>query len=136
MKNPSRKIIDENDKLRIEHEWESTYLINKLDGDILWEDDFYGEPTCALIDQDNIWAIVAGIHLVLWKPNFQKTFYSEQFKWIHSIRLKNNQIVEILTDPWNEISAIWELDIIKEELIKISDFKKYLGKEYIETIDW
>jgi hypothetical protein len=57
-------------------------------------------------------------------------------KWIHDIREKTESIIEILTDPWNEKSAIWELDINSTEFVKIREFKKYQDSEYTETIDW
>ena len=63
-------------------------------------------------------------------------FENENFKWIHSLRIKNLNIGEILIDPWSEISAIWELNIETNELSKIKNFTKYSDKEYSESVKW
>lgn len=134
--NQFTKIISETNELRLEHEWELTFLVQKSNNQILLEDDFYGDPECGLIDKESKWVIVAGTHLTLWTPNSEKRFQTEQFRDIYSIRLKKEGIVEILTDPWAEFSAIWELDIKNKKLKKVLDFKKYQGEEYTNDVEW
>jgi hypothetical protein len=133
-------VLFETDKLRIEYEFENAYLIEKTSGKELLFDDFYGDPKCGLIGVNNDWAIIAGEHLTVWRANKKKgqvlRIDNEELKWIHDIRLKTENVLEILTDPWSEKSAIWELDIKSTEFAKIREFKKYQDTEYTETIDW
>jgi len=131
-------VLFETDKLKIEYEHENAYLINKLTGKKLLFDDFYGDPKCGLISSNNDWAIIAGEHVTIWKASKKnkQRIEDEKLKWIHDIRIKSDSVVEILTDPWNEKSAIWELDINSTEYVKIREFKKYQNSEYTKTIDW
>lgn len=134
-------VLFETDKLRIEHEFENAYLIEKQSGKELMFDDFYGDPECGLISLKNDWAIIAGEHLTIWRSSKRKNKQKEriehdELKWIHDIRLKSENIVEILTDPWSEKSAIWELNIDSLQFKKLRDFKDYFETEYKENIDW
>lgn len=135
-KSDSINLIDETSELRLEHEFESVYLVRKADNQILNSDDFNGDPECGLIDKENNWAIVAGSHLTLWTQTTERKFQTKQFKDIHSIRLLNGETIEILTDPWAETSAVWKLNLITFELTKVADFEKYQGKEYSENVEW
>jgi len=134
--NQFTKTIYETKELRLEHEWESTYLVRKSDKKIFMGDDFLGEPKCGLIDKENNWAIVAGTHLTLWTPNGETRFQTEKFRDIHSIRLKDKDTFEILIDPWVKFSAIWELSLKNKELKKVKDFNKYQGKVYTANVEW
>ena len=134
-------VLFETDRLRIEHEFENAYLIEKSSGKELLFDDFYGDPKCGLISEKNDWAIIAGEHLTVWRKNEKKKdkivrIENDELKWIHDLRLKNEKTIEILTDPWSNNSAIWELDIEKMQYVKVSDFKKYQDSEGIEIIEW
>ncbi len=134
-------VLFETDKLKIEHEFENAYLIEKQSGKELLFDDFYGDPTCGLISLNNDWAIIAGEHLTIWRADKRKNKQIEriehdELKWIHDVRLKSENTIEILTDPWSEKSAIWELNISLMKFVKIREFKKYQDSEYAETIEW
>lgn len=129
-------VLYETEQLKIEHEFESTYLTDKNSGKILLEGDFYGDPKCGLIDAQNKWAIIGGEHLVLWTPLTTKVFEDENLKWIHELRLKNKNTVEILTDPWSSKSSIWEVNTSTFESTKLRDFTNYQGEEYTEEIVW
>lgn len=134
-------VLFETNKLIIEHEFENAYLIEKSSGKELLFDDFSGDPTCGLISKKNDWAIIAGEHLTIWRADKRKNkqverIDNEELKWIHDVRLKSENIVEILTDPWREKSAIWELDIETLEFIKIREFKEYQDLEHIDTVKW
>ena len=126
----------ETDKLKLENEFEATFLTDKKSGQTLMEDDFYGDPNCGLIDKDNKWAIVAGEHLTIWTPKKWTRINDEELKWVHSIRIKNSETVEILTDPWNDNSAIWEIDTKTFDFKKIKDFEDYKDKGYSENVIW
>ncbi|AXP82939.1 hypothetical protein CJ739_3880 [Mariniflexile rhizosphaerae] len=129
-------ILYETEKLKLEFEHELVQLKEKSSGKILFEEEFYGSPNCGIIDSNNNWTIIGGIHLILWKPTQRKKYRNESFEWIHSLRIKNEKIVEILTDPWSENSSIWELNIENAELNKIKDFADYRNKEYTEFVEW
>lgn len=134
--NKSNVVIDETDELRLEHEFEATFLVKKESNEVLITAEFYGVPECGLIDKANNWAIVAGDFLLLWTPNFVKKYHDDTFRDFHALRCKSQNIVEVLTDPWSDFSAIWELNTINGEVLKISDFKKAKGIEYTDDIDW
>ena len=134
-------VLFETDKLRVEHEFENAYLIEKASGKELLFDDFYGDPKCGLISKNNDWAIIAGEHLTIWRADKKikkriNRIEHEELKWIHDLRLKAENIIEILTDPWSEKSAIWELDIKSLQYVKIREFLKYKDSEYTESIEW
>jgi hypothetical protein len=129
-------ILYETNELRIEHEFEYALLIDKASGKALFEDDFYGDPYCGLIDINNNWAIVAGEHLSIWTPKKTKIFNHEDLRWIHSLRVKDNETVEILIDPWSENSSIWEINTQTFEIKKVRDFLDYKEKEYTENVIW
>ncbi|PTB97264.1 hypothetical protein C9994_03550 [Marivirga lumbricoides] len=134
-------VLFETDKLRIEHEFENAFLIEKISGKELMCDSFYGDPACGLISLKNDWAIIAGEHLTIWregksKDQQVKRIEHEDLKWIHAIRLKSENIVKILTDPWSEKSEIWELNIDSLQFTKIRDFKDCFDTEFKENIDW
>ena len=74
--------------------------------------------------------------MIFWKPSETIIYQNENFEWIHSIRIKDNNTVEILTDPWSRKSSIWELNIENAELKKIKDFPEYINKEYTEVVNW
>lgn len=129
-------ILYETERLKLENEFEATFLTEKSTGKTLMEDDFIGDPSCGLIDKNNKWAIVAGEHLTIWTPKKWKRIDDENLKWVHSIRTKDSEKVEVLTDPWNRNSAIWEINIQSFEFKKIRDFNDYKDKEYSETVNW
>ncbi|MBR10521.1 MAG: hypothetical protein CMP48_22910 [Rickettsiales bacterium] len=116
-----------------EHEFEATYLTNKNNKLILLEDDFYGDPTCGFIADDETYALIGGDHLTIWTPRKSKRF-DDGPHWTHAIREKDQMTAEFLTDPWHKDSAIWEIDIETLELKKIRDFLDYQGKEYTENV--
>ncbi|WP_420400970.1 hypothetical protein [Flagellimonas sp.] len=130
------KILYETDRLKLEIEFETIFLKDKLTGEILMEDDFYGDPSCGLIDKNNEWAIVAGEHLTIWTPKKWKRIDDENLKWIHSIRTKNLKMVEVLTDPWSGNSAIWEINVQTFAFKKIRDYNDNRGQEYSDNMTW
>jgi hypothetical protein len=74
--------------------------------------------------------------LTIWTPEKTKVIDDEKLKWIHLLRFKNEEIVEILIDPWSDNSSIWEINIKTFEYRRIRDFDNYKNKEYSEIIDW
>ena len=129
-------VLYETESLKIENEFEATFLTEKATGKTLMEDDFYGDPECGLIDKANKWAIVAGEHLTIWTPKKWKRIDDKNLSWIHSLRVKNSEIVEILTNPWSRNSAIWEVNVKTFEFKKLRDFDDYKDQEYSENVNW
>ena len=129
-------ILYETDKLFLKYEYESVELVEKQTGKIIFQDDFYGDPSCGLIDTCNNWAIVAGEYMFIWTPSKFKTFKTNDFNWIHALRIKDSENVEILLDPWSNNAAIWELKIETFNLKKIKDFNNYKNKEYTDKVIW
>ncbi len=114
-------ILHETEKFKIENEFENTFLVDKRNGEILLEDDFYGNPTCALIDEENNWAVIGGEHLTIWNSKKWKRIEHVKLKWIHDLRMESPNTVKILVDPWSESSSIWEIDTKTFKFIKVKD---------------
>ena len=129
-------ILYETESLLIEYEFEVAFLIDKKAGQTLVEEEFYGDPTCGLIDENNKWAVIAGEKLIIWTPKETKEIEDKDLKWVHALRTKDNHTIEILVDPWSDKSSIWELDTNTFEYKKIKDFSDYCYKEYTEDINW
>lgn len=133
-------ILDETYKLCLSHLYEHVQLLDKESDQILFTDDFYGDPTCGLIDGANEYAIVAGKHLTLWTCCYGVSeitkFETKEFCWIQQLRLVNRDTLQILLDPWFEYSAIWQLTISDKVLSKISGFVDYKHLPYTDNINW
>lgn len=129
-------ILYETDKLYIENEFETAWLKDKLTGQVLLEDHFYGDPSCGLISETHHWAIIGGDHLTLWTPEKWLRIEVSNLKWIHALRAENPETVEILTDPWGEQPAIWEMNMQTFEPHKVKDFEDYTGKPYTGRVVW
>lgn len=131
-----RKTLYETEKLKIEHEWEDTFLIDKSTNQILLEDDFYGDPDCGLIDKNNKWAVIGGSHLTIWTQKSWKRIENKDLKWIHSLKYVNDDVFRILIDPWSEKPAIWEFNLKTFDYNKIRDFNNYNGRLYQDQVIW
>lgn len=104
---PDMRILDETERYFIGHIFEDAYLIEKRNGEEILVDDFYGDPSCGLISKNNDWAIIAGDHITIWRKGKVTKIDREELRWVHAIRTADDQIIEILIDPWSENSAIW-----------------------------
>lgn len=133
-------VLDETDNLLLSYLYEYVELLDKENNQILLTDDFYGEPTCGLIDIKDEWAIVAGKHLTLWTCNEGLSeitkFETKEFGWIQQLRLIDKDTLHILLDPWSEYAAIWQLTISNKSLSKNSDFVDYKDFPYTDDISW
>lgn len=133
---PDMRILDETERYFIGHIFEDAYLIEKRNGEEILVDDFYGDPSCGLISKSNDWAIIAGDHITIWRKGKVTKIDREELRWVHAIRTADDQIIEILIDPWSENSAIWALDIKTYELTKVKPFDDYRDKELSEDVVW
>ncbi|TAJ14710.1 hypothetical protein DMA11_04030 [Marinilabiliaceae bacterium JC017] len=135
------KVLFETDQLIIEHEFESAFLIDKSSGKKVVSDDFYGDPECGLISSNNDWAIIAGEHLTAWRKSVPEEdqlvrIENEDLQLIKEMRLKTQDTIEILIDPWSEKSVIWEMNINDLSYKKIKDFPNSQETKYTDKIDW
>ena len=133
---PNMHILDETDKYFIGHIYEDAYLIDKRNGQEILHDDFYGDPTCGLISKSDKWAIIAGEHIIIWKNGKTTKIDKQEIKWVHSIRTSDDEVVEILVDPWTDKAAIWTLDLNNFEIKKVKDFDDYKEKERADNVVW
>ena len=134
--NPLLQVLDESDKYLIGHIYEDSYLIEKKNGEEVVYDVFHGDPCCGLIGENNDWAIIAGDHLTVWRKGEIEKIKDEKLRNVYALRSNNNDIVEILIDPWDDNSAIWVLDVFTHKLSKVRDLYDYKGKEYTDEVIW
>jgi hypothetical protein len=85
----------------------------------LMTDDFYGDPQCGLIDQDNMWALVGGEHLAIWTPTRFQRIEHDDFCWILEMRLNEQGYVECMANPPHKESGLWLVDVKTFEFRKI-----------------
>ena len=129
-------VLYETNQLRLERNSEVVLLRNKSNQKILMKEDFLGDASCGIIDKDGNWAVVGGEYLLIWTVSQYNKVEEEGLKWIHSLRFKNWEILEILTDPWSEYSAVWELNLQSFQCTKVRDFNDYKNQKYTEEVIW
>ena len=139
---PHFKIFFENTVMMVGHVFETAYCYNKLTKEEFEIFQFYGDPNCALVGKNNDWCLIGGDVLVLrtWADNTLRVI--TELKDIYGLRIIDDYKIQILTNPWDEHSAIWQLEIEltrltqPTSLFKVKDFKEYVDKEYTEQIVW
>jgi hypothetical protein len=118
---------------KIEHEYENTFIFDKIGQTIVYQTTFYGDPKCAIIDKNNKWLAIGGDRFLIWKNgNITDTLNPENLIWIHDLRQVDSHTIQILTDPWKDDSAIWEIDISTLKVNKIRDFPEYRNTPYTD----
>ena len=55
---------------------------------------------------------------------------------IHSIRVKDDDTIEVLIDPWSTKASVWEVNVNTLYKTKIRDFFEYKDQPYTEKINW
>jgi hypothetical protein len=136
------KILFENTVMIVGHVFESSYCFNQLTKEEFAIFQFDNDPTCGIVGRNNDWCLVGGDVLVLrtWIDNTLRMI--GELKQIFELRMIEDYKVQILTDPWSDNSAIWQLTIDLTKLTrpisieKIRDFKEYIDKPYAEKIEW
>ncbi|WP_207432070.1 hypothetical protein [Sabulibacter ruber] len=129
-------ILYQTDLLLLENQYEVAVLTDKRTGQILLQEEFYGDPVCGLIDNESKWAIIAGETLSIWTPGWVEKIDDKDLSWVHALRCKGKETIELLVDPWGDKSSIWELSTNTFTYGKAKDFNVYRGKEYIENVLW
>jgi hypothetical protein len=136
------RILFQTSVMLVGHVFETAYCYNKLTTEEFAIFLFDSHPTCALIGKNNDWCLVGGEDLVLstWADNTLRVI--GDIKQIFDLKAIEGYTVEILTDPWTDLSAIWRLEINLRKLtrptslFRIRDFKDYIGKPYSEQVVW
>ncbi len=139
---PNFIVLFENTVMMAGHVFEAAYCYNKLTKEELGIYDFDYDPTCAIVGKNNDWCLIGGDTLVLktWIDKTLRIF--EKLRNIWGLKTVDDYTVQILTDPWDEQSAIWQLEIDLSRLsrpvslFKIRDFKEYIDKEYTDDVLW
>ena len=136
LENPNFHVLDETDELIVGHLYDDGCIIRKTTGEELLYEAFYGDPECGLISKDNKWAIVAGHHIAIWRNGKVSRIKEDSVKDVHDMRAKDESLVELLTDPWSDHSAIWILDMESLTLKKVRDFLEYQGSPNRDEVEW
>jgi len=114
--------------------FENGYLLHLDTETVTYLNFFYGDPTCALISNNNKWAVMGGTEqLTIWN----KGVISEvKINGVFDVRQIDEERVHILIDPWYDDSAIWELNIITLGMQMVRPFTDYINKEYTDNVIW
>lgn len=133
----SYRVIDTTERFGLYHLYEQVYLYDKQKQYEIYLGAFYGDPSCGLISQDNTFCIIGGLDKwILYRYDKITIFDNWEILPAFDIRQISASVVQILTDPWPEQSAIWSLEINTLKVVKIKDFDQYLNKPYCENIIW
>lgn len=124
------------------HVFETAYCYNKLIKEEFAIFHFDNDPTCAFVGKNNDCCLIGGDVLIL-KTCVDNTLrFIGELKDIYGLKAIEAYTVQILTDPWAEQAAIWQLDIDLTKLtrptslFKVKDFKDYIDKPYTEQVEW
>jgi len=79
-------ILYQNSELTLAYDHENVLLTDKLNR-VVYEERFYGDAGCGLIDIENKRALIGGEHLTIWTKECVRFMKSDEFQWIHSLRI-------------------------------------------------
>ncbi|RBL90075.1 hypothetical protein [Chitinophaga flava] len=114
--------------------YENGYLFHINTREVTFINWFYGNPTCAIISQCEQWAAMGGDSgLTIWK---QGATFDIEISGIFKLRQTGPVVIQILTDPWCEESAIWELNVLTFYMQKVRSFPDYIDREYADDVIW
>ena len=132
----NNKILARSENYIITHEWEIAYLIRLKDNYKVIVGEFYGDPSCAFISEDERYCIIGGHGFIVY--NIQEPFIPYEYnkktdQWKKFYRDKDNELwidsiyngdikneVKIVVDPYNELNGgIYIFNVEKKELKKI-----------------
>jgi hypothetical protein len=109
---------------RIESEYETVYLIHSAGHTVIG--DFYGDPTAAIIDNDERWCAIVGCGMVLYylKQPFEPYEYHCTTKqwvefhrtppddwWIEEIEQIDKDILAFTVDPASDEAGKYQMNI-------------------------
>jgi hypothetical protein len=129
-------ILYQTDKLIAGAIFENAYLIKLQPYQEIAMGDFYGDPSCAVIDEENKWCLIGGNTLTIWRVHDGCIHIDdENIKWLAQMRQTSSFTVELLVEGIaNNKMSIWEIDINSSNRTKIRDIEK--GLKTVDTIDW
>lgn len=137
--NPQLRTLAETDTLLLGHVFETAFLYQKSTGEALDTITCAADPTCGLIGANNDWYLLGGETLVFKTLNDEDWDLPEKLEHIFALKALGAYTVQVLTDPWTDTAAIWQLDIAPDlsvKLFKVKDFGAYRDKPYTEDIVW
>ncbi|MEJ5146923.1 hypothetical protein [Sphingobacterium sp. MYb388] len=126
------KILDESPEYKLGYIYEDIILVNKGEKTAICIGDMYGNPYCGLIV--NKVCIIGGDHLLIW-DNHQITKL-DMVSDIVQMRIKNDDMIEFLIDPWSNQASVWQLNLKDRIPYKISDFENLRNMPYKEEYAW
>ena len=132
----NNKILFRSENYIITHEWENVYLIRLKDNHKIMVGEFYGDPSCAFIPDNEKYCITGGNGFIIYYLREPFISYENNIKtdqWIEFYREKENELwidsiyngdyeneVKIVVDPNDKINGgIYIFDIDKKNLKKI-----------------
>jgi hypothetical protein len=115
--------LHETDRFILAYVFEAAYLIDKKSEKEMYLGDFYGDPTCGLISEDNNWCIVGGATLSIWKVEGNVlTIKDDNLYWACKIRQTAPYEVQLLIDAsWSDKGSVWSFNINTSERHKLKD---------------
>lgn len=128
------KILYESKNLILQTAFEEVSLIDKNSGKEIFNLSVYGEVTCCIVADSENWIMIGAENFWIWR-NY-KFLKIEAIRWVYDMRKVSENVVEILTDPWDSEAAVWKYDILNGSYFKIKDFKDYHNKPYSENVIW
>ncbi len=143
---PNFHTLYENTVMTLGNVFENSYLYNKLTQQEFAIFQFYGDPNCGLVAKDNDWCLIGGEVLVFYMllGKYPTVTLIGDLRDVHSLRMIDKNIIQILIDPWSEEAAIWQLVIVDNpeksvrptSLTKLREFNDYKDQPYTEDINW
>jgi len=139
---PNFKVLFENTVMLVGHVFEDAYCYNKLTRQEFSIFQFDNDPTCGIVGKNNDWCLIGGDVLVLrsWIDHTLRKI--DGLSNVFELKAIDDYAVQVLTDPWGEDCAIWQLEINLNKLsgptslTKVRSFNTYIGQPYSEDVDW
>lgn len=116
--------------------FEDVFLIDKIKKNEVFLASVYGEVDTGFINEELNKCIFGGVYLLVYDILKNQLIEFENLNDIFEIRKSHLNCYEILTDPWNKNSAIWEINLENMNLKKVKNFTGYIEKEYVENVNW
>ena len=135
IKDSNFRKLYETDLFILGYVFEYAYLINKKKNKEVYLGDFYGDPTCGLISENNNWCIVGGETLTIWNEDGNiSSIEDNELTWVCKARQTAPFEIELLIDPWSDKGSVWSLNIDTFKKHKLRDF--ILDDGYSEQVNW
>ncbi|MBC9933018.1 hypothetical protein [Chitinophaga qingshengii] len=113
---------------------ENGYLFHLDTHEVTFMNWFYGDPTCAIIGQNDQWATMGGANgLTIWQQGVTSDIHIEN---VFALREFDPVTIHVLTDPWREEAAVWEINLVTFSIQRLRSFPDYLNQEYTDDVNW